>query len=340
MKMSKSIKDYREAMDSVKISDSFYKRTETLLNELSEVKLEEKKPALSAGRITAGLFAAAACVLFVFGVRAARQTDNIEITTEESVSVTEVTGTDGETGTNTASPIIDDLDGGEGFEEDMEVGIAENSDEIEPNAAGQDTYETSVTTKTTEGTTASSETVTTANPTSGSGNNVTTSAPAPVQTPPPASGEGAAQQSETSETVPLFSDISYEYVTVEITPYFNMGTVKSGEKPVKLKGTDCEDIIEYIGVLTEDEKTVKMGNYSFSSLFSLQIADENMGLTFYSIYVTDNNMLVITRHEAGGQTRVTYGLNPDDYEALKHILFLQFGSEEDYELFKNLVSGK
>lgn len=338
--MSKSIKDYREAMDSVKISDSFYKRTETLLNELSEVKLEEKKPAFSAGRITAGLFAAAACLLFVFGVRAARQRDNIEITTEESVSVTDMTGAGGEAGTNTASPIIDALDGGAGFEEDMAVGVAEDADDLEPNDAEHDAAETSVTTKTTEETTASSETAADASPASDGGNNETTSAPPPVQTLPPASGEGAAQQAETAETVPLFSDISYEYVTVEITPYFNMGTVKSGEKPVKLKGTDCKDIIEYIGALTEDEKSVKMGNYSFSSLFSLQIADENMGLTFYSIYVTDNNMLVITRHEAGGQTRVTYGLNPDDYEALKHILFLQFGSEDDYELFKNLVSGK
>lgn len=336
MKMSKSIKDYREAMDSVKISDSFYKRTETLLNEFSEIKLEEKKPALSAGRITAGLFAAAACVLFVFGVRAARRTDTIEITTEESASLTDMTGADGETGTDTASPVIDDLDGGAGFEEDMAAGVAEDADDdIEPNDAERDTAATSVTTKAAEEAASPVESVITANPAS-SGDNEAAS----EQTLPTASDEKTVRQTEAAETVPLFSDISYEYVTVEITPYFDMGTVKSGENPVKLKGTDCKDIIEYIGALTEDEKTVKMGNYSFSSLFSLQIADENMGLMFYSIYVTDNNMLVITRHEAGGQTRLTYGLNPEDYEALKHILFLQFGSEEDYELFKNLISGK
>lgn len=336
MKMSKSIKDYREAMDSVKISDSFCKRTETLLNEFSEIKLEERKPFLSAGRITAGLLAAAACVLFVVGVRAARRTDTIEITTEESVSLTDMTGADEETGTDTASRVIDDLDGGTDFENDMAVGAAEDDDDgIRSDDSESDTAVTSVTTKAADEAASPVEAAITANPSSGDDNGADSG-----QTIQTGSGEKETRQTEAAETVPLFSDISYEYVTVEITPYFDMGTVKSGENPVKLKGTDCKDIIEYIGALTEDEKTVKMGNYSFSSLFSLQIADENMGLMFYSIYVTDNNMLVITKHEAGVQTRLTYGLNPEDYEALKHILFLQFGSEEDYELFKNLISGK
>lgn len=323
MKMNRSIKDYREAMDNIRISDSFYKRTEALLTELPEINIE-KKPALSPKKITAFLSAAAACLLIAFGVRfaAARHTDNVEITAEEGSSVSEITETYGETGTNTASPVIDDLDGGEGFEEEMAVGIAEDAEDIEHDEAERDEAETSVTAQTTESMEASPETAAaeSAAPASGGVETKTASAPEP------------------EETVPLLNDISYEHVTVEITPYFNMGTIKSGEGAVKVKGTDCKEIIEFIAGITESSKEI--GNYSFTSLFSLQISDENIGLTFYSIYITDLNAVVITKHDSSGQIRATYGVNASDYEAIKHILFLRFGTEEDYELFSSLVSGK
>ena len=40
--MSSTIKDYKNAMDSIKISDSYHKRTETLLNGLLETESEKK----------------------------------------------------------------------------------------------------------------------------------------------------------------------------------------------------------------------------------------------------------------------------------------------------------
>lgn len=325
MKMSKSIKDYKDAMDNIKISESFYKRTESLLTELPEIEIG-KKPVLSAGRITAALSAAAACLIVAFGVKfAVERNDNITTVETEITEITEVTEV-----TEAAPQIIDDISETDeddiiGFDvdEDDIAAVAEIGNDAAP-AVHNDTPDTTPT-----------ETVTatqppaTVNPASGGEKTAAPESKSPAQT---------TASSAPEETVPLLSDISYEHVTVEITPYFNMGSIKSGENPVKKTGEDCRSIIEFIGGLTETSREIS--NYSFTSLFSMQIADESIGVTFYSIYVTDLNAVVITKHGANGQVRETYAVNSSDYEALKHILFLQFGTEDDYELFSSLVSGK
>ncbi|MDE5992236.1 MAG: hypothetical protein K2G87_04220 [Oscillospiraceae bacterium] len=328
--MSKSIKDYKDAMDNIRISESFYKRTESLLTELPEIEIG-KKPVISAGRITAALSAAAACLIVAFGVKfAVERNDSITTVETEITEITEMTEV-----AETAPPIIDDIadsDEDDIFDADYDD-IIDSDKDGEAAAPAADPPDTS--------TQADTVTVTQppapANPSAGAGEKTsaptTTSAPESKKTP-----RTTAASSAPEETVPLLSDISYEYVTVEITPYFNMGNIKSGENPVKKKGEDCRSIIEFIEGLTETSR--KISNYSFTSLFSMQIADENIGVTFYSIYVTDLNAVVITKHSANGQVRETYAVNSSDYEALKHILFLQFGTEDDYELFSSLVSGK
>lgn len=330
MKMSKSIKDYKDAMDNIKISESFYKRTESLLTELPEIEIG-KKPVLSAGRITAALSAAAACLIVAFGVKfAIERNDSITTVETEITEITEVTEV-----SDTAPQIIDDISETEeddifDADSDMDEIIAENGDAAP--AVHNDTPDTS----------AQADTVTVtqppapANPAAGSSGR--TAAPTATPAPEPKKTAQTTASSAPEETVPLLSDISYEHVTVEITPYFNMGSIKSGENPVKKTGEDCRSIIEFIEGLTETSR--KISNYSFTSLFSMQVADESIGVTFYSIYVTDLNAVVITKHGANGQVRETYAVNSSDYEALKHILFLQFGTEDDYELFSSLVSGK
>ena len=322
MKMSKSIKDYKDAMDNIKISESFYKRTESLLTELPEIEIG-KKPVLSAGRITAALSAAAACLIVAFGVKFAVER-NDSITTVET-EVTDVT--------ETAPQIIDDISETDeadiiGFDSDEDdiAAVAEIGNDAAP-AVHDDTPPTETVTVT--------QPPVPANPVSGGEKTA-----APISTAAPESRKTVqtTASSAPEETVPLLSDISYEHVTVEITPYFNMGSIKSGENPVKKTGEDCKSIIEFIGGLTETSREIS--NYSFTSLFSMQIADESIGVTFYSIYVTDLNAVVITKHGVNGQVRETYAVNSSDYEALKHILFLQFGTEDDYELFSSLVSGK
>ncbi|MDE5577651.1 MAG: hypothetical protein K2J11_09720 [Oscillospiraceae bacterium] len=330
--MSKSIKDYKDAMDNIRISESFYKRTESLLTELPEIEIG-KRPVISAGRITAALSAAAACLIVAFGVKfALERNDNITTVETEITEVTEVTEV---TETETASPIIDDIvetEEDEIFDADYDD-IIDSDKDGEAAAPAADTPDTLPTADTVTVTQPPAP----ANPAAGAAEK-TAAPPASAVPETKKTPRTTAATSATEETVPLLSDISYEYVTVEITPYFNMGNIKSGENPVKKKGEDCRAIIEFIEGLTETSR--KISNYSFTSLFSMQVADENIGVTFYSIYVTDLNAVVITKHGANGQVRETYAVNSSDYEALKHILFLQFGTEDDYELFSSLVSGK
>lgn len=338
MKMSKSIKDYKDAMDSIKISDSFYRRTESLLTELPEIKIE-KKPLLSSRRITAIISAAAACVMLAFGMRFIIERRNQEIAT-----VTDITEITIETNEETSMPLVDS------FEEEALVNDAgvivgdmppipeEESIEYDEDAD----LDGGVSTNSEEGIDEATS-VAQGNPSVAQASDDAKKETHSVDSGTPAvtttSQTGTSESHKKENEFPLLSDVNFDYVTVEITPYFNMGNIKSGENPVKKNGSDCKDIIEYISGLTQTSHEI--GNYSFKSIFSIQIADEDIGLTFYSIYVTDLNTIVITRHDdINGQERFTYGVNAEDYENLKHLLFLQFGSEEDYELFKNLISGK
>lgn len=335
MKMSKSIKDYKDAMDNIRISDSFYKRTESLLTEMPEIQLD-KKPVMSAGKITAVLSAAAACFILAFGIKFAVERNGgiTEIVTETSV-ITETTEV-----TETAPPIINELSetGGENM-----VGVAADS-YAQNISGGEGAAAETAPPDTKPKETASGQAGSAVNsPAPAPAAASPSAAPAPAVTSAPAkapdtSRPAAEMRTEAAETVPLLRDINYDYVTVEITPYFDMGSIKSGENPVKKTGEDCRSIIEFIAGLTETSREIS--NYSFTSIFSLQISDENIGVTFYSIYVTDLNAVVITRHDSNGQVRETYAANSSDYEALKHILFLQFGTEDEYELFSNLISGK
>lgn len=103
MKMSRSIKDYKQAMDSIKISESFYAKSEAMLKGLPEKlpdrlsgnpseagsRIYEKRPVRISRKITAVLMSAAACAVFVFGVRLAIESGRQDITVE---TVTETAG--------------------------------------------------------------------------------------------------------------------------------------------------------------------------------------------------------------------------------------------------------
>ena len=121
MKMSKSIKDYKDAMDSIKISDSFYKRTEVLLNESSSMEIVKSSPS-KIKVITRSVIAAAACLLLGFGVKTVidnrTETDTAvvtEIVQETTVVTVPVTVPE------TASPVIDRIEEGGGFLNDSGV---------------------------------------------------------------------------------------------------------------------------------------------------------------------------------------------------------------------------
>ena len=392
MKMSKSIHDYKEAMDNIKISESFYKRTEVLLTEIPEVKIE-KRPVISGRRISAVIMSAAACVICLFGVKLAIDGRRTDIVTE-TASGTEVGETDISVNRE-ADELIDDFgeydnagivaesitpgsnDGEQ--EQDSPVGIAPaaanptagtEADTAKTTAAAS---ETTVTTAASQTTTASEKRVvqgldpygtpsadTPSEPNDAGGDEE----PALAMPNPGASGGVGADSGEVvdtdimedaedmendeaapaavsakAETAPLFSELSLDNITADITPYFSMGNIKSGEGTIKKSGTEFKPILDLIAGM--DSSATKIGNGSFTSLFSIRIYDENIDLEFYSIYLTNHESIVITKHSPdGSQVRETYALRREYYESIKHSLFLLFGAEGDYELFTNLIGGK
>ena len=385
MKMSRSIKDYKDAMDSIRISESFYKRTETLLNELPEEEIE-KRPFYMSRKITAGVMAAAACLICVIGVRTVigvRQ-DNIESTSENTLTEIEM---EAETSAVSVPELIDILDD-ENVIDDMliddDIAVSEEEDYDEaavviaepltsdggegnavaavpdnPAPASGNSSEAGNTVpdkaESSSGSIEEKGGAGNSSPTSGGTGTVPETIASVTSGKTEADIEDAedieediseSQAEDSSESAHdttandtvMLNDVSYEYVTVEITPYFDMDGIVSGESSVKLDGTDCRELIEHIGELSE--KSYKIPNGSFKSLFSLSIADENIGITFYSIYLTNKNTMIITKHEPDGQYRVAYGLTGKEFNELKHTLFLMFGTESDYELFENLMSGK
>lgn len=395
MKMSKSIHDYKEAMDNIKISESFYKRTEVLLTEIPEVKIE-KRSVISGRRVSAVIMSAAACVICLFGVKLAVDGRQENIVTE---TVSDIDG--GEAGTVTetgkeADELIDELSEYEDdiVAEDIEEDILDGGDideqvtpdSVEPVAVNPATspepYAVSTEApahdpakdKTTAATTSRTEAVTTEKrvvqgidptvPTTGQ-NGSDIGEPTEEMPNPGASGgispdsveiedtevdedEAAIVEAEPTvspsasaegEDAPLFSELSLNNITVDITPYFDMGDIRSGEGTLKKSGTEFKPVLDLIAGM--ETSATKIGNSSFTSLFSIRIYDENIDLEFYTIYLTNHESIVITRHSPdGSQVRETYALRREYYESVRHQLFLLFGAESDYELFTNLIGGK
>lgn len=392
MKMSKSIHDYKEAMDNIKISESFYKRTEVLLTEIPEVKIE-KRPVISGRRISAVIMSAAACVICLFGVKLAIDGRRTDIVTE-TASGTEVGETDisvnreadeliddfgeyDDAGIVAESITPDSLDGE--HEQDPDVGIAPAAANPTASTESEGTKTTAAASETTAATTASQTTTASekrvvqgldpygppsADTPSESNDADGDEEPALAMPNPGASGGVGADSGEVVDTdimedaedmendeaapvavavqaasAPLFSELSLDNTTVDITPYFSMGNIKSGEGTIKKSGTEFKPILDLIAGM--DSSATKIGNGSFTSLFSIRIYDENIDLDFYSIYLTNHESIVITKHSPdGSQVRETYALRREYYESIKHTLFLLFGAEGDYELFTNLIGGK
>lgn len=365
--MSKSIKDYKDAMDNVKISDSFYKRTEVLLSELSEMEIE-KKPLYGGRHITAFIMTAAACLACVIGVRVMvdGRRDDIAV---DTAGITDMITS--EEVTISTLPLIDDLDGGGDDnmlvdEDDIDAlptegqeGIAEseNPDRGGKTAAAESTENgsSSAVTGSVGDKPDGGQNIPMANPkadfeggipsiqhndgSTGAAADGGANGAAHTANAVPAEGYPEISENDSGvENIPGLRDTAAEVITVEITPYFDMGSIKSGEGSVKMNGAECLDIIGYIAEISENSH--EMGSYSFKSVFMVQISDENIGATYYSIYITDRNALIINKHMAGGQQRATYGVRDEDYNALMRRLFNLFGSDEDYELFDTLISGK
>ena len=133
--------------------------------------------------------------------------------------------------------------------------------------------------------------------------------------------------------IPPLSEMAKGNVSVKITPYFDLGAIKSGENPVTKSGSEFSQLISTISAVVNVSPTGE--NESFKSLFLIQLSDSTSGITYYSIYVTDTSTLVVTRHDIDNQKRFTYGLSKSDYDAVLRQLYVQFGNENEYEFFRS-----
>ena len=330
--MSKSIKQYKDAMDSIKISDSFMKRTETLLKDIP-VQKENINPQSKwkVNKITlASCAGLAACIIAVIALKTGLSNSDIEANdTASPISETYTYYDSAITETETATErVMLQIE-----EEEM------NIDGIEPieNAdAGADSAETS--------TSASSKTEQTTSA-------VSTAAPKQPAAETAAINEfqavpenGAVQTDEAEisadlvEPAPeakLLYDINYDNSNIELQTYIS----ELNNSSQTLSSDTARTIILNIANIAYNTQLTSTKT-KFSSEFVLTVTDKTTDEESFTIYLTTNQSIVITSHLQTGQTRKTYLLSSSDYTSIEKQLYLCFGSENDYEAFAALKSGK
>lgn len=344
MKMSRSIKDYKDAMDSVKISDSFYKRTEVLLKESSEMEIT-KNSSPKIRLVSRTVMAAAACLLVAFGVKTiidSRTADSsivTEMITQETTVVT-VSATQPET----ASPVIDRPEE-EGFVNDsgVHVGVMPDIPEVDDDNAAEETVQANPTAENVaeDGVDTDSndvvvmETEKEAAPKMPAETTVTT-----------VKKEGYPEMAEPkgAENIPPLSEAAVDTISVEVTPYFDMGedfdsnAIRSGENPVTKSGSEFSDLVSVLAKVSAVRPAAE--NESFTTVFLIQLSEADTGLNYYTIYVTNASTLVVTRHDIDNQRRFTYELSDADYDKILRLLYDNFGSSNEYEYFRSTKVGK
>ena len=329
--MSKSIKQYKDAMDSIKISDSFMKRTETLLKDIPAQKEHiNPQPKWKVNKITftagAGL---AACIIAVIALKTGLSNNDIENETASNPNVSytyydsEITET--ETATERVMLQIE--------EEEM------NIDGIEPieNAdAGAGSAETS--------TSASSKTEQTTSAASTAAPKQPAAETAAINEFQAVTENGAAQTGEAEisadlvEPAPeakLLYDINYDNSNIELQTYIS----EFNNSSQTLSSDTARTIILNIANIAYNTQLTSTKT-KFSSEFVLTVTDKTTDEESFTIYLTTNQSIVITSHLQTGQTRKTYLLSSSDYTSIEKQLYLCFGSENDYEAFTALKSGK
>lgn len=333
MKMSRSIKDYKDAMDNVKISDSFYKRTEVLLKESSEMEVT-KGGTPKVRLVSRTVMAAAACLLVAFGIKAvvdSRTTDTAVVTEMITQETTVVTVTE------SASPVIDRP------EEDVFINDSGVQVGTMPEIPENDTDTSSDSGEaTTEKTSPTAENVAEDDTDTDDFAEEKTEEAAPTVT---TAKEGYPEMAEPkgAENIPPLSEAAVDTISVEVTPYFDMGAdfdndaIRAGENPVTKSGSEFSELISAISSVTSVRPAEK--NETFTTIFLVQLTEAETGLNYYTIYVTDASTLVVTRHDIDNQRRFTYELGETDYDRILRLLYINFGNANEYEYFRSTKVG-
>lgn len=330
--MSKSIKQYKDAMDSIKISDSFMKRTETLLKDIPVQKENiNPQPKWKVNKITlASCAGLAACIIAVIALKTGLSNSDIEANdTASPISETYTYYDSAITETETATErVMLQIE-----EEEMNIdgiGPIENADA----GAGSAETSTSASSKT-EQTTSAASTAAPKQPASETAAiNEFQAVPenGAVQT---GEAEISADLVEPAPEAKLLYDINYDNSNIELQTYIS----ELNNSSQTLSSDTARTIILNIANIAYNTQLTSTKT-KFSSEFVLTVTDKTTDEESFTIYLTTNQSIVITSHLQTGQTRKTYLLSSSDYTSIEKQLYLCFGSENDYEAFAALKSGK
>lgn len=330
--MSKSIKQYKNAMDSIKISDSFMKRTETLLKDIPVQKENiNPQPKWKVNKITlASCAGLAACIIAVIALKTGLSNSDIEANdTASPISETYTYYDSAITETETATErVMLQIE-----EEEMNIdgiGPIENAD------AGADSAETSTSASSkTEQTTSTASTAAPKQPaaeTAAINEFQAVTENGAVQT---GEAEISADLVEPAPEAKLLYDINYDNSNIELQTYIS----ELNNSSQTLSSDTARTIILNIANIAYNTQLTSTKT-KFSSEFVLTVTDKTTDEESFTIYLTTNQSIVITSHLQTGQTRKTYLLSSSDYTSIEKQLYLCFGSENDYEAFAALKSGK
>ncbi len=330
--MSKSIKQYKDAMDSIKISDSFMKRTETLLKDIPVQKENiNPQPKWKVNKITlASCAGLAACIIAVIALKTGLSNRDIEANdTASPISETYTYYDSAITETETATErVMLQIE-----EEEMNIdgiGPIENAD------AGADSAETSTSASSkTEQTTSTASTAAPKQPaaeTAAINEFQAVTENGAVQT---GEAEISADLVEPAPEAKLLYDINYDNSNIELQTYIS----ELNNSSQTLSSDTARTIILNIANIAYNTQLTSTKT-KFSSEFVLTVTDKTTDEESFTIYLTTNQSIVITSHLQTGQTRKTYLLSSSDYTSIEKQLYLCFGSENDYEAFAALKSGK
>ncbi len=330
--MSKSIKQYKDAMDSIKISDSFMKRTETMLKDIPVQKENiNPQPKWKVNKITlASCAGLAACIIAVIALKTGLSNRDIEANdTASPISETytyyDSAITETETATERVMLQIED--------EEMNI---DGIDSIENADAGAGFAETttSASSKTEQTTSAASTTAPKQPAAETAAINEFQAAPEndAVQI---SEAEISADSVEPDPEAKLLYDINYDNSNIELQSYIS----ELNNSSQTLSSDTARNIILNIANIAYNTQLTSTKT-KFSSEFVLTVTDKTTDEESFTIYLTTNQSIVITSHLQTGQTRKTYLLSNSDYTSIEKQLYLCFGSENDYEAFAALKSGK
>ncbi len=341
--MSKSIKQYKDAMDNIRISDSFLKRTENLLKELPENETVtvtgRKQHGIKHITLAAGI-GAAACIALVATMSPAAVRDDISTDTDytEAVTVTEVTAAN-------ETVYIE-------IESDRQIIIpAADAELLEKEPADE-----AVTTVSVQITTAAEKTETHLQKTE----------------PPVTAVQSTAAAEESVEAVSASADepqirrlydIDYSNAEVEVVAYINSSEAffvstgsdagedvpdsdeegaAYGSKTTDLAILDdraAENLITRIADIVY-ASSQSDGGADCPVVFSVSVNDAFTGRKAYSITLNENHTVNITLFNERDSITKSYFLSAEDFTAVEKELFLCFGTEAEYRDYLGLTSGK